>query len=41
MRGRSLEVSLQEQASNQLKLLWLRVRMVSLKGKGMAEDHVR
>jgi len=31
--GRSLGVGLQEQASNHLKLLWLRVMVVSVKEK--------
>ena len=34
--GRSLEVGLQEQASNRLKLRGLRVRVVSVEGKGGA-----
>jgi len=31
--GRPLGVGLQEQASNHLKLLWSRARVVSVKGK--------
>ena len=34
--GRPLGVSLQEQTSNHLKLLWLSVRVVSVEGKGRA-----
>ena len=34
--GRSLEVGLQEQASNHLELHWLRAIVVSVKAKGMA-----
>jgi len=34
--GRPLEAGLQEQASNRLKLLWSRARVVSVEGKGRA-----
>ena len=39
--GRLLGAGLQKQASNHLKLLWLRARVVSVKEKGPAEDWVR
>ena len=34
--GRSLEVGLQDQASNRLELPWSKARVVSVEGKGVA-----
>ncbi len=37
MRARPLGVGLQEQTPNHLKLRWLRARVVSVEGKGIAK----
>ena len=39
--GRPLGAGLQDQASNRHKLLWSKARVVSVDGKGAAEDCVR
>jgi hypothetical protein len=39
--GRPLEAGLQERVSNHLKLHGLNARVVSVEGKGTAEDRVR